>query len=251
MSDPVVQGLNDPGRYAEIRRTIFGKKSLVSFYKEIYAEYACCLMRCPEHGVALEIGSGAGFVKHEIPEMVTSDILPYNKVERVIDGTLLPYENKSLKMICMMNVFHHIPDVAAFLGEAERCLVSGGRILIADQHLGYFSKYILKHLHHEPFDPHVTGWRFDSHGPLTGANGAMSWIVFVRDIEKFKILFPHLRLVRYQPHSPLRYWLAGGLKKWNLLPGCLYALAKALDALLIAISSDFGSFSFIELVKTE
>jgi SAM-dependent methyltransferase len=250
MSHPEVQCLDDPGRYAEIRRTLFGKKSLVSFYKEIYAEYADCLRRCPEHGVALEIGSGAGFAKDEIPEMVTSDILLYDGVERVIDGTVLPYENQSLRMICVMNVFHHIPDVAAFLGEAERCLVPGGRILIADQHLGHLSKHVLKHLHHEPFDPDAAEWRFDSQGPLTGANGALAWMVFVRDIEKFESLFPHLSLVRYQPHSPLRYWLAGGLKNWNLLPGCLYNLAKTLDNLLIAISRNFGSFTYVELVKT-
>jgi SAM-dependent methyltransferase len=246
-----VQKLDDPERYEDIRHTILCKKSLTGFYKDIYSEYINCLSHCPQIGVALEIGSGAGFVKEIIPDIVTSDILPYKGVDIVIDGRILPYENQSLRMICMMNVFHHIPDVSAFLEEAQRCLIPNGRILIADQHFGIFSKYILKHLHHEPFNPDATEWGFDSHGPLSGSNGALAWIVFVRDVEKLKKLFPKLRLVRYQPHSPLRYWLAGGLKKWNLLPGCLYGLAKAFDDLLIAISRDFGSFTFIEMVKTD
>jgi hypothetical protein len=57
--------------------------------------------------------------------------------------------------------------------------------------------------------------------------------------------------VRYRPHTPLRYWLAGGMRKWNLLPGGAYGLAKRFDQLLMRLSSNFGSFVDIELVKRD
>lgn len=235
-------------RYGAVRTVLRKKKSLTYFYREVYQEYIDVLKRCPPDGVCLEIGSGAGFAKEMIPDIVTSDIEPYNEIDQIIDGTQLPYQDKSLKMICMLNVFHHMADVAAFLNESQRCLAVGGRILIADQHIGVFSRYILKKLHDEPFNPDATEWPLE---PYSDANGALAWIVFVRDVERLESLFPNLRLVRYQTHSPLRYWLAGGLKNWNLLPGCFYGIAKAFDEFLLGISRDFGSFVYIEMVKTD
>lgn len=241
--------LDSPAGYDEIRRKIEKKPALRRFYLEVYREYQRCLRNSPEGGIALELGSGAGFAKEVIPELVTSDILPYRGVDLVIDGTRLPYQDRSLGLLCMMNVFHHIPDVGAFLSEAERCLIPGGRVLIADQHVGPLSRPILKYLHHEPFHPEAKEWTFESTGPLSDANGALAWIVFVRDLALFEQRHPGLRLVRYQPHAPLQYWLAGGLKEWSVLPGWAVGLAGAVDRLLVRIYPPLGSFTFIELVR--
>lgn len=235
-------------RYCSAHSVLRHKKSLTRFYKETYQEYSNVLSRCRADGVALEIGSGAGFAKEMILEMVTSDIVPYEGLDKVIDGAVLPYQDGSLKIVCMLNVFHHMADVGAFLKESQRCLAPGGRILIADQHIGIFSRFILSKLHDEPFDPDAAEWELKQH---SDANGALAWIVFVRDSKKLERLFPKLRLVRYQPHSPLRYWLAGGLKRWDLLPGCLYDIAKAFDEFLIGISRNFGSFVYVEMIKTD
>ena len=207
------------------------------------------MQSCPPVGIALELGSGAGFAKKIVPELVTSDVLPYQGIDQVIDGTSLPFPNQTLRLLCMMNVFHHIPDVGAFLSEAERCLVPGGRILIADQHVGPLCRPIFKYLHHEPFRPTAVNWKFESTGPLSDANGALAWMVFVRDLTEFEKQYPGLKLLRYQPHTPLRYWLAGGLKDWSLLPCWAFGLATAADRLLIGIYPDLGSFTFVELVK--
>lgn len=241
--------LDDTSRYHEVRRRIEGKPSLNRFYREVYHEYQSCLKRCPQQGIALELGSGAGFAKQIIPSLVTSDILSYEGVDQVIDGTNLPFVDCSLRMVCMMNVLHHIADVGAFLCEAQRCLVPGGRIFIADQHVGLISKPILRYLHHEPFLPDAKEWSFGSTGALSDANGALAWIVFDRDQELFKRLYPLLNLCRYQPFAPLRYWLAGGLKRWSMLPQWAFGIAKRTDQLLISISPRLGSFVYIEVVK--
>jgi SAM-dependent methyltransferase len=150
----------------------------------------------------------------------------------------------------MLNVFHHLSDVAAFLREVERCLVPGGRILIVDQHPGWLSTIIYRHLHDEGFDPDASDWRLISSGPLSGANGALAWIVFQRDRHKLADVVPRLHLESYNPHTPLRYWMAGGLKTWSLLPGWAFGLASRVDRALMQLSKDFGSFVDVELVKT-
>jgi SAM-dependent methyltransferase len=245
-----MRNLDDPARGGELRRTILGKPSLKRFYAEVYGKYADCLTRCPSAGLVVELGSGGGFAKTFIPDLITTDVIPYDDIEHVVDATRMPFENGSIRLIAMLNVFHHIPDVAAFLAEASRCLTPGGRVLIIDQHPGWISKPILKYLHHEPFRPDAADWSFETTGPLSGANGALAWIVFVRDRKLLETKFPVLRLLRYEPFAPLRYWLCGGLKKWSLLPVSAWRPATVLDRTLVHISQNFGSFVEIEIVRS-
>jgi len=241
--------LDDPGRYDEIRRILGKKKFLRRLYRESYQKFAECLSRCPREGIALELGSGAGFVKEVVPEMTTSDVIPYPGVDRILNAAALPFADGSLRGIFMLNVFHHLPDAGKFLTEAQRCLRPGGRVFMVDQHLGWISTWILKYGGHEPFSPESEEWSFDSSGPVSGANGALAWIVFRRDIERFSKLCPTLRLERYEPHTPLRYWISGGLKFWALTPGWSFGMMTSVDRVLTRIHPDLGSFVDIELVK--
>jgi len=244
-----VKELDDPKRVEELRSLIQRKPGLRSYYLDTYRRYAECLQRCPTDGIALELGSGAGFVKEVIPEILTSDTLPYSGVDRVIDATKMPFKDSSIKAIFMLNVFHHIPDVGSFLKEAERCLKPEGRLLIVDQHPGWIGWPIYRFVHHEGFNSKAEDWRFQSTGPLSGANGALAWIVFSRDRDKFQARFPALQLLKYQPHTPLRYWLSGGLKPWSLVPTWAVDWVVRLDKLLIEASREFGAFVDVEVVK--
>jgi SAM-dependent methyltransferase len=240
--------LDDPGRYEELRDRIRSKRVLELMYREVYAKYAECLARCPIEGAVVEIGSGAGFAREVVPELVTSDVLQYPNVDLLLDARRMPFGNGTLRAILMYNVFHHIPDVGTFLAEAERVLRPGGRIFILDEHPGYISAPVLRYLHHEPYDPDA-GWTFQSTGPLSGANGALSWIVFHRDRAEFLRRYPHLDIVRYEPHTPLRYWLTGGLKEWSLLPAGWFAAASAVDRWLSRALPNSGSFVDVEIVR--
>lgn len=241
------EALDDPRRGSELRARIRSKPALSAWYGEAYRRYAECLARTPGGGIALELGSGAGFAKEQIPELLTSDVLPYERVDQILEATAMPFRAASLRFIGMLNVFHHIPDPAAFLEEAQRCLMPGGRMLIVDQHRGLISAPILTYAHHEPFRPDAEAWQFDSRGPLSGANGALTWIVFKRDVARFRRDFPDLELVRYRTHSPLRYWLAGGLKPWSLIGRRTFPLASAVDAALSTLAPALGSFVDVEI----
>jgi SAM-dependent methyltransferase len=244
-----VQALDDPARIDELRRRIRRKRALESWYRECYAKYAECVARCPREGAILELGSGGGFLKEVMPEAVTSDVLPYAGVDRVVDASRLDFADGALRAILLLNVLHHLADVEAFFREAERCLAPGGRVLLVDQYLGWISTPILRYLHHEPCDPGAERWAFESSGPLSGGNGALAWIVFQRDRALFERRFPRLRIATFRPHSPLRYFLAGGLKDWSLLPGAAFPLASRLDAGLAQLSHRLCSFLDVELVR--
>lgn len=249
MTRSSAESLDDPTRVTELRQRIRRKPALRMFYLEVYAKYAAVIARCPGEGLVVELGTGGGFSKEVIPEIVTSDTISYDGIDRVVDATQMPFAKCSVRAILMMNVFHHIPDVAAFLKEAARVLIPGGRLFMVDQHPGWIARPILKWVHHEGFDDRVAAWKFQSSGPLSGANGALAWIVFQRDRAQFERQFPELRVLRYEPHTPLRYWLSGGLKAWSLLPGWTVSSATKLDAFLMRLTPQLGSFVDIEIEK--
>jgi SAM-dependent methyltransferase len=244
-----MKNLDDPERISEIRALILKKPALKQFYVEVYEKFKTCLLQCPRDGQALELGSGGGFLKDFLPGIITSDVIPYAGVDRVVDATAMPFADDGLRFICMLNTLHHISDAELFLKEVNRCLKVGGRLFMVDQHPGWIAYPILKWGHHEPFDPASKDWTFESSSYLGSANGALSWIIFQRDRARFERLFPKLRIKRYEPHSALKYWLAGGLKRWSLVPKPLVPLVTWSDQLLCKVSRQLGSFADIELEK--
>jgi SAM-dependent methyltransferase len=241
--------LDDPSRADQLVTRIQQKLALRRLYLEVYAAYQAVLDRCPREGVAIELGAGASFVKDVIPDLTTADILPYNTVDMTFDACHMPFANNSLRFIGMQNVLHHIPDAEAFFSECQRCLMTGGRVLITDQYPGWLAHWILKYAHHEAFDPTAREWSFPSSGPLSGANGALAWIVFFRDRARFQQQFSELQIERIDRHTPLRYWLSGGLKSWSLIPNSCWSLACRMDAILLRCSPQWASFMNVELVK--
>jgi SAM-dependent methyltransferase len=242
--------LDDPGRSGDLARVVRGKPALRRLYGEAYERFADLLRRCPSEGLAVELGSGVGFIKEVLPDVITTDVLAYPDVDRVVDATRMPFEDGSVRALFLLNVLHHVADATAFLRESERVLRPGGRVLIVDQYPGWIGGFIYRRLHHEPFDEVSPDWRFPSRGPLSDANGALAWIVFERDRARYEREHPRLPIAAFSPHTPLRYWLAGGLKDWSLLPGPLFPLATRIDRALVALSPRFGSFVDIELVRT-
>lgn len=243
------RGLDDPARGEELSRLVRRKGALRRLYLETYGRYAACLRRCPAEGLAVELGSGGGFAKEVLPEIVTTDVLAYAHVDRVVDGREMPFAAGSVRALFLLNVLHHIPDAGAFFRECERVLKPGGRVLVVDEYPGWIGGFVLRHLHHEPFDAKAAEWTFPSKGPLSDGNGALAWIVFERDRERFRREHAGLRIAAFDRHTPLRYWLAGGLKRWSLLPGPLFPLATWLDRALLRVSPRFASFVDVELVR--
>jgi hypothetical protein len=112
-----------------------------------------------------------------------------------------------------------------------------------------WSKFIYANLHHEPFLPNATNWSFPPTGPLSGANGAVPWIIFQRDRTKFEKDFPELKIADIQLTMPFRYLLSGGVSMRSLMPGWSFPFWRGLEKLLHPFMNSLAMFAYIEIRK--
>ena len=185
---------------------------------------------------ALELGSGGSFLKERCAEVITSDLEP-GIAERVIDGRELPFEDGSLRAIFLTHVFHHIPDVGRFLGEAERTLAPGGVISMIDIPHTPFARFVFDRFHPEPYVPDAEEWAFDQQDAMLDANQALAWMVFERDHARFAARFPGLVLERKRWLPWFSYLLSGGVTRRNLVPDTMVPLIRSCDRLLRPIDA--------------
>jgi SAM-dependent methyltransferase len=243
LQHPLTRGLSlDDPRTTLLRRQIIAAKP---FLRRLYAEwYAGLADALGERRRVLELGSGAGFFKEVCPRAVTSEILLTPGVDLIADACTLPFADGSLDGITMTDVFHHIPDVGGFLTEATRCVRPGGKLVMVEPWYTPWSGWVYSHLHSEPFEP-TAGWKIPSTGPLSGANGALPWIVFQRDAALFAQRFPRWRMVRIQPLMPFAYLLSGGVSLRAVVPGWLYRAVRVMESQLR--QERWAMFALIEL----
>lgn len=237
--------LDDPTTTALRKQIIASKPFLRAIYDEWYTTLASEIPI--GEGRLLEIGSGAGYCSRFIPGLITSEIFVCHDVRVVLDAQQMPFANGSLRAIVMTNVLHHMPQVERFLDEACRCLRSGGKILMIEPWMTPWSKFVYTRFHHEPFNPEAQNWSFAPIGPLSGANGAIPWILFVRDREKFESRFPELSIQQICPSLPFRYLVSGGVGMRSLMPGFTHGIWADLERLLQSQVSSLGMFAFIAL----
>jgi SAM-dependent methyltransferase len=209
------------------RREIIQKKPLMrAVYERWYRE----VMKGFLEGVVVELGSGAGFLKELYPNVITTDVLDLPFVDKVCDGMSLPFADASVDRFVMIDVFHHVADSGAFLREMSRCLKVGGTIVMIEPSRTLWARFVWTFLHHEPYDPKA-GWTMRGDSPLTCANSALPWIVFVRDRKIFNKKFPELSLDVIRTHTPFAYLASGGFTLPQLVPSFLSPLVFALDRL--------------------
>jgi SAM-dependent methyltransferase len=231
------------------RQIIRGKGLLRRIYLEWYGMIAAKLP--PGEGDVLEIGSGGGFLPEVIPGAITSDVLPVPDVDVLLDGRSLGFADGRLKAIVMTDVLHHLPSVESFLDEAVRCLRPGGRVIMVEPWNTAFSRLVYQRLHPEPFRPDAAEWGFPETGPLSGANGALPWILFVRDRQRFLERFPGLSIRSIQPFMPFRYLLSGGVSMRSLAPGWSCAFWRGLEATLVPLMDKLAMFALICLQRVQ
>lgn len=245
LAHPATRGLDlDAPETTVLRREIVrGKAFLRAIYEEWYRLIAARLP--PPPGEVVELGSGAGFMAEFVPGLITSDVFPVPGVARVVDARSLPFEDGALRGIAMTNVLHHIPQVERFLRECGRCLRPDGRLVMIEPWNTWWSRLVYRRLHHEPFEPGAGDWSFPATGPLSGANGALPWILVQRDRERFEREFPLLRLVETRPLMPLRYLLSGGVSLRSLQPGWMHGLWRGMERLSGPLGRSAAMFALI------
>ncbi|MCB0686244.1 MAG: class I SAM-dependent methyltransferase [Saprospiraceae bacterium] len=235
--------LDDPRRTEEHREIIKSKY----FLKELYKEwYNILFQEIPDYTSKsiVELGSGGGFLKELAPNIVTSDFLQLDDNDMTFSALDMPFADKSLDGIFMIDTFHHLPDSYLFLKEVERTLKDKGKLIMIEPANSKWGKFVYQNFHHEPFIPEGD-WTIPNTGPLSGANGALPWIVFKRDVRKMHDLFPSLALSNIIYHTPFTYLLSGGLTFRSLWPDFTYRSFRWLDHLSSKLFHECSMFMTI------
>ncbi|MGA2184431.1 MAG: methyltransferase domain-containing protein [Bryobacteraceae bacterium] len=239
--------IDDPRTTQRRRGIIESNRFLWRIYDEWYRLIAARIPAGPDS--VLELGSGAGFLALYIPDLIASEVFPCSGIQLVLDARRLPFSSGSLRAIAMVDVLHHIPDNRAFLREAQRCLRSGGSIVMIEPWVSTWSRPIYSRLHNEPFDPNAKDWTFPDTGPLSGANGALPWIMFQRDRKVFEAEFPELEIRAVRPFMPFRYLVSGGVSMRQLMPSATFPLWRRLESWLCTWPHHWSMFALVHLSR--
>ncbi|MCC6805859.1 MAG: class I SAM-dependent methyltransferase [Deltaproteobacteria bacterium] len=219
-----------------VHREVLGEKPML---REVFRElYAYCWETDQRlfsgDGLRIELGAGVSLFKKFYPDVVSTDIKRAPHLDRVLDAQNMDLADHSVRAVYGINCFHHFPDPERFFAELQRVLVPGGGcVLIEPFHgplAGFFYRNMFKTEH---FNKAQKEWTGSDMGVMTGANQALSHIVFVRDRARFESRFPSLEIVREDRlPSYVRYILSGGLNFRSLVPGALAPALKGIETLL-------------------
>ena len=252
MIDPILmnKSLDDP-QIPELHRAVILRKS---FLKKTYLHHYAPIVEL-EKGLSqtlpsLELGSGGGFLKRLLPDLITSDVHPVPGVDRVENAYKLSFADQSLKAIYLVGVLHHFGDVRAFFREARRTLCKGGYIVMMEPHMSSFGQFFFKKLHHEGNDMNSQKWEFPQAGPLSSANTALPYLIFDRDLSRFQREFPDLVIQSRKYHTFVMYGLSGGVSlRWSM-PGFMFSFVQAFEWLLSPwMKKYFGTMQTVTIRK--
>ena len=248
LAHPLTRGLDiDDPRTTHLRRQILAEKRFLHrIYEEWYTAIAASLPA--GEGAVLELGAGAGFLSEHIPGLLRSEVFLGSGLDLVLDGLDLPFAAGALRGIVMTNVLHHLPRPLRFFTEAARAVRPGGVVALIEPWVSGWSRQVYTRFHHEPFLPEGD-WEIPAGGPLSGANGALPWILFERDRERFEREAPAWRVRSVQRIMPFRYLVSGGISLRSLVPAASYPLWRGLERALSPWSRQLAMFAHVVLER--
>lgn len=238
LAEPRLRGCNldGPERIALHRAILRSKPALRRVFTQMY-------LRCLEvarrafvgTGPSIEIGAGTSLFHDLAAGLVSTDFVFDRELDVAADALRLPFRNGTLHAVFAINCFHHLPDPSRFLRELERALAPGGGCVVIDPYYGPFARLFYRYVFaQETFDKTQRDWANPDGDDraMSGANQALSYIVFVRDRDRLEMEHPRLEVVHHEVLSNYAsYLLSGGLNFRSVLPAAwtpLYALVDLL-----------------------
>jgi hypothetical protein len=217
------------------RAQLGANKNLLFWYRELYRDQFRDFPNPAELSI-LEIGSGTSPLKQFLSNVVTSDVLDLDYLDLVFDcheiDKLDAIKDKSIDVITLTNVLHHLKSPIVFLNRAASKLKSGGKVIATEPFFSLLSTPIFKYLHHEPVDFHVSEPELgEVQGPLASANIALPWLIFLRRREWLQRLNDNFNVASLsaRPYSALSYMATGGISHRLPIPRLLYRTLFPID----------------------
>jgi SAM-dependent methyltransferase len=208
-----------------ILQTIYGE-----FYRLISNQVDYTL-----DGKIVELGSGIGNIKMEIPQAICTDLFRNPWIDQVENAYNLSFDDGEVSNLILFDVFHHIQYPGTALQEFHRVLKPHGRVIIFDPSISLTGFLVYGLFHHEPmarfkkiqwkapsgFDP----WTSPYYAAQGNAERVFYSKKYFKELENWSLLYR-------KKYSALSYILSGGYSKPQLFPSKYYSLVNRIEKVL-------------------
>ncbi len=209
------------------------KKILRVVYEEYYQQIIECLSNV--EGKTVELGAGSGNFKEYLPDVISADIEECEWLDMCFDAHSMPFQDKSLSNIVMIDVLHHLSNPIKFLEEASRVLMANGRLIMLEPYPSPFSLQIYKLFHPEPFIFDVDYYskaNVEDKDPWD-SNQAIPYLLFYKHRYQFEQNFgKQFKMVMNEKLSCILYPASGGFENKALIPDSLVTMFKGIETFL-------------------
>ena len=229
------------------RRKPLLQKIYRDFYREISKE-----LRRDLTGHTVEIGSGIGNLKSEVPEALATDIFPNPWLDRVENAYALSFEDSSVANLILFDVWHHLEFPGTAIAEFHRVLSASGRLIIFDPAMGMLGRLVYGLFHHEPLalDAEIRWNAPEGFVPdemsYYAAQGNAQRVFFS---EWFRDELEDWCVIRQSRFASISYVASGGFSRRQFYPSAFYPAMRAIDQMASHIPAAFATRLLVVLEK--
>jgi SAM-dependent methyltransferase len=192
-------------------------------------------------GKIIEIGSGIGNFGEFRSDVVLTDQSVHPWIDLTCSAYQLPFGDRTVSHIVMVDVFHHLSAPRAFFESVRPALAEGGRIIVLEPYISLMSSAAYGIFHDEPI-----AWRAKiENTPSTEYYAAQgnATRLFFGDLE----WLPGWRVVHREAFSAFSHLLSGGFSRPAFYPRRLLPMFSAVDRALSHFPKLFGARCLIVL----
>lgn len=204
--------------------------ALRAVYHNIFRDMAAQCVK----GESLELGSGIGVATEVIPDLVTSDLLKTEFVDRAVSAYDIPAENWA--NILAMDTLHHLQRPFGFFESVSGALRLGGRLVLIEPAGTSWGRFFYRLFHHEPCVPDqiVAPFEFSADANGEFANMGMGVGLFELNSPETGRVLTELGLTvsKVSYRDLFAYPISGGFSQPAFLPAGLLRPLMMLEQLL-------------------
>jgi len=238
----------------EIQRNLYcwnNKPILQTIYREFYRLISAQVdFSLP--GKIVELGSGIGNLRMEIPQAICTDLFKNPWIDQVENAYALSFDDSAISNLILFDVFHHLQYPGSALKEFCRVLQPGGRVIIFDPSISLIGFVVYGLFHHEPvaWFKKISWKAPDDFNPwfsaYYAAQGNTERIFFSNRYDDQLSDWNQVCTMKY---AALAYLLSGGYSKPQLFHSEKIYSSKKIENLLNHFPKLFSTRSLIVLAK--
>lgn len=222
--------------------------------KIVYRDLFDKMMPFVIEGKTVELGSGIGQIKEILPNCITTDMFPNERIDQVESVYNLSFDNNELSNIIMLHVFHHLRYPGTALHELRRVMKLGGRVIILDPYISLLGRLVYGPLHHEPIGMNdKIEWNasveFSAEDDSYYAAQGNATRVFWRN--EFTSEPKGWKRVAVKRYSAIPYILSGGYSKPQMYPNWGLGVMRMIEKLCDLMPGIFGTCLLVVLEKID